>query len=107
MDYSHAVSEPTDILEHEDADALARKTQGLRAHQEAEDFRWVVSTPQGRRVMWKLLSDAGVFRSVFSGDALVMAYNEGNRVAGLKLLVKLMNDAPKAHEMMMKENANA
>ena len=54
-----------------------------------------------------MLADAGVFRSVFSVDALVMAYNEGNRVAGLKLLVKLMNVAPKAHEMMMKENANA
>ena len=54
-----------------------------------------------------MLADAGVFRSVFSADALVMAYNEGNRVAGLKLLVKLMNEAPKAHEMMMKENANA
>lgn len=101
------MSEPTDIQEHDDEAALARKKQELRVHREAEDFRWIVSTPQGRRVVWEMLAQAGVFRSVFSGDALVMAYNEGNRVAGLKLLVKLMNDAPKAHEMMMKENTDA
>lgn len=101
------MSEPTDIQEHDDEAALARKKQELRAHREAEDFRWIVSTPQGRRFVWEMLAQAGVFRSVFSADALVMAYNEGNRVAGLKLLVKLMNVAPKAHEMMMKENANA
>ena len=101
------MSEPTDIQEHDDEAALTRKKQELRAHREAEDFRWIVSTPQGRRFVWEMLAQAGVFRSVFSGDALVMAYNEGNRVAGLKLLVKLMNDAPKAHEMMMKENTDA
>ena len=50
------MSEPTDIQEHDDEAALARKKQELQAHREAEDFH--TTGPQGR------VADVGRCRSV-------------------------------------------
>jgi hypothetical protein len=68
---------------------------GLPAHdqaardQVANDWKTQVSTPTGRRFVWGLLCDAGVFRSTFTADSRVHAFNEGTRNLGLAILTNL------------------
>ena len=52
---------------------------------EIDDFKKVLSLPEGRRIMWKILSDAGVFRSSFTGNSTTF-FNEGKRDIGLLVL---------------------
>lgn len=53
--------------------------------------------------MWRLLSDAGVYRSTFNNDAMQMAFNEGQRNAGLKHLSELMSVCPQQYALMLDE----
>lgn len=54
------------------------------------DLKAVMGTPEGRRVVWGFLSEAGVFRTSFTQpNGLVVAFNEGGRNLGLRLLDEL------------------
>lgn len=68
-----------------------RKRRERRAKERAQaDIRFVMSSKEGRRVMWRLLCDCGVFNTSFTiPNGLTLAFNEGNRNAGLRLLTML------------------
>lgn len=76
----------------------------LQLEQERKDLRAVLSTAEGRRFIWKMLGDAGVFRSSFVvGSPDTTAFNEGARNFGLVLLGAIMSDAPDKYLIMQKE----
>ena len=50
------------------------------------DIRALMKLAAGRRVVWRLLEYAGVWRSVFNPEPLRMAFAEGQRNLGLQLL---------------------
>lgn len=85
------------------ADDIARNARAL-ARTEADDIKWLMGGKRGRRVMWLLLDRAGVFRSSFSSDPLVMALNEGHRNIGLTYLGQVMEHAPGSYATMVEEN---
>jgi hypothetical protein len=60
------------------------------------DLRSILMTDAGGRVIWRLLDDAGVFRSVYSANPHAMAYQEGLRNAGLRLLARIEEADPHA-----------
>jgi hypothetical protein len=96
--------DPTDIAEL-DADKAAREDRArLAAQQERADVKWLMSGKQGRRVVWRLLSQAGVFRSTFSTNAMQSAFNEGARNSGLLLLNQVHAVAPELYPQMVSEN---
>lgn len=59
---------------------------------------------RGRRYIWCLLEDAGIYRTVYSTDAMYMALREGNRTAGIRLLDELLQHCPKRLSEMQREN---
>lgn len=73
-----------------------QRTDAQRARQEAadKDLRFVMGDARGRRVLWGLLEEAGIYRSSFSVDPLAMAHAEGRRDMGLRLLARLMRTTP-------------
>lgn len=71
--------------------------------QELDDIEKQMKTRSGRRLMWRLLEMAGVFRSSFSTDASVMAFQEGKRNQGLVLLSDIMAVDPDGYILMAKE----
>lgn len=93
---------PDETARRESAQLKAR----LRQETEEADYRWLMSTVQGRRIVWRMLERAGVFRSSFSSDAMAMAFNEGNRNSGLALLATVSNLSPAEYVEMMKEATN-
>ena len=89
----------------ESAEKFARDT-------EANDLRWVLSTAQGRRFIWRVLGECGVFRTSFMGGATDHTlFNEGRRSVGIQALTWVTEAAPDAYikmtqESHARENAN-
>lgn len=52
---------------------------------ELGDIRKVLSTPEGRRFVWRIMSTCGIFRSSMTGTSQTF-FNEGQREIGLFLL---------------------
>ena len=55
---------------------------------------WLMSDRRGRRVVWQLLADAGVFRGSMAGTPELTAFNEGRRSTGLALLADISRLCP-------------
>ncbi len=70
---------------------------------ESDDMTWLMGNRRGRRIVWRLLSRAGVFRTSFSTNAMQMAFNEGNRNEGLRLISSLLQNCPERYAEMLQE----
>lgn len=84
-----------------------RRETGQRARVENEneesDFKWLMTSKRGRRLVWRLMDQAGVFRLSFSLNALQMAFAEGNRNYGNRVLALLNEHCPELYATMVKE----
>lgn len=95
--------DPTDLRSQESDQAADQRRAELKQQRDIEDLKWLLAHPQGRRIAWQWMGDAGVFRSTFNQSGSVMAFNEGQRAQGLKLLTSIMAHAPDAFTKMQKE----
>lgn len=93
-DYNAA--EPAHIR---DAERSARQAE-LERH---EVLRGIMSVGPGRKWMWDLLVSAHMFSSSFSTSALQMAFTEGERNIGLRLMVDLQAACPQLYQTMVQE----
>jgi len=95
--------DPTDLRAQErDADAeeaVARE----RRRKELEDLKWLMAHPQGRRIVSRLLEEAGVARTSFNHSGSLMAFNEGKRQIGLFLTAEVLEAAPEGYFKLLKE----
>lgn len=74
------------------------------AEQHIADTRWVMSTPAGRRVMWALLGDLGLYRTPYAGEHTNAAnFNMGQHSAALRLNAQLIETAPDEYDLMARE----
>lgn len=98
---------PTDIdglLDIDDVHESEKALSEIKKQQAVADLREVLATPAGRRFVWRLLTQGGVFRAVAPADAVVMAFREGGRNEALRLLNEVFSHAPEAFGLMMKEH---
>lgn len=72
---------------------------------ELEDIAWLMSQPRGRRIMWRLLGIAGIFRSSFTGNSATF-FNEGRRDVGLQFLSDVNEIAADDYIRMTQEARN-
>ncbi len=83
------------------ADVIRRSEQ-----KDSEDIKWLMSSRRGRRLVWRQLCRAGVFRSSFNTNSMAMAFAEGMKNEGLYLLAAIHKDAGDLYETMVKEAQN-
>lgn len=83
-----------------------QRTDAQRSERERADseLRFVMADARGRRFVWQLLGEAGIYRSSFATDPLVMAHNEGKRDTGLRLLDRLLRVTPGDYLKAQEEN---
>jgi len=62
------MKEPDDNAERDKTLLKAR----LRRETEEADYKWLMSSKQGRRIVWRMLEQSGIYRSSFSTDAAAM-----------------------------------
>ena len=74
-----------------------------RRTERLNDVRHVMSTVQGRRFVWGVIADAGVFRSSFTNHSGRMSFNEGMRNMGLKVLDDVTEACPEQFALAQRE----
>ncbi|HEX7386250.1 MAG TPA: endopeptidase [Castellaniella sp.] len=68
-----------------------------------DDWKWLMGSKRGRRIVWRLLEEAGVFRVSFNTNAMAMAFAEGNKNAGIRILAQVQERTPDLYIMMVNE----
>ena len=94
--------EPVD----EQEEVAAKAAAALKRKQQVDDFKWLMAHAQGRRIVSRLLEEAGVHRTSFNHSGSVMAFNEGKRHMGLFLMAEILEIAPESYVKLLKEYAN-
>lgn len=96
--------DPTDIQAQE-RDAAANVERGRKAVEvEIDDLKWLMSNKRGRRFVFRVLERAGVWRLSFNTNALSMAFNEGQRNEGLRLMANITAHCPDRYTEMLEES---
>ena len=81
----------------------AKQKEKLQRERELNDLRFILSTDQGRRTMWRYLELCGVYKSSFTGSSETF-FLEGQRNIGLKIIADIMESDPEAYIKMQKTN---
>lgn len=89
--------------EHQDKERLADAKR--KAEQALLDIEWLLSSVEGRRVLWRLLDLTGVYRSSYTGNSETF-FREGARNVGLILLADIQRANPEGFLTMLKEHRN-
>lgn len=95
--------DPLDIRSQERAKADTDQRNRLARDTEEADFKWLMGSKRGRRIVWRLLDRAGVFRLSFNTNAMAMAFAEGSKNEGLRLLAQIHTLCPELYPTMVKE----
>lgn len=98
--------DPTDLSAEDARTGAAQAASEQALRWEVEDLVWLMGIKRGRRIVWRQLSHAGVYRSSFTPDASVTAFNEGQRNIGLRLLAQLMTHCSSDYALMVQERTD-
>jgi hypothetical protein len=98
--------DPIDIRAQEKAKSDREVRERLAKENEEADLKWLMGSKRGRRVVWRLLDQSGVFRLSFNTNAMQMAFAEGNRNYGNRTLAMIHALCPELYPQMVKENTN-
>jgi hypothetical protein len=98
--------DPVDLKALAKAEAERKLQDRFVRKSEESDLKWLMSSERGRRVVWRLLDQSGVFRLSFNTNAMQMAFAEGNRNYGNRTLSLIHTLCPEQYPTMVKENAN-
>jgi hypothetical protein len=98
--------DPLDFKAQESARAEADAKERREDETEGADIKWLMGSRRGRRMVWRLLEQAGVFRSSFNPTAMQMAFNEGNRNYGNRTLALVHQHCPELYPQMLKEHSH-
>ena len=83
----------------------AARTERTAAEQAKADLRAVLQTPQGRRVLWRVLGRAHLFESGWSPDTAAVHFAAGERNVGLWLVHEINAADASAFIGMMQDAA--
>lgn len=97
------LSGPDEQRQRDENRKLQSKVQRDQAHADTE---FVMSDARGRRLLAALLVEARIFQTSMASDALTIAFNEGKREQGLRLLARLTAHTPELYLLMEKERVN-
>ena len=92
-----------DILGISELKEASDKEAEIRAIQERSDLKRVMDSPEGRRVLWRVMAYAGTFKPSFTEDSYLTAHNEGMRRVGIEINKWIMTVNPLMFSKMQAE----
>ena len=98
--------DPTDLRSQEKQKTERVSREKLAKENEETDIKWLMGTKRGRRILWRLMDQSGVFRLSFNTNAMQMAFAEGNRNFGNRMLAMIHEQCPELYSVMVKEQKN-
>lgn len=97
---------PTDLQALDEAAASEALVAQAQREQEVDDFKWLMGHRQGRRIVWRLLGEAGVFRTSHRQVSTETHFLEGMRNMGLLLVNEIHGLCPERYHEMVKEHTD-
>jgi hypothetical protein len=98
--------DPLDLRGQEFSKSEKEVRDKIALENEQADIKWLMGNKRGRRVVWRLLNQSGVFRLSFNTNAMQMAFAEGNRNFGNRTLSMIHLLCPELYPVMVKEQQN-
>lgn len=98
--------DPLDLRGQEKTKADREIREKLARENEEADVKWLMGSKRGRRILWRLMDQSGVFRLSFNTNAMQMAFNEGHRNFGNRTLAMIHALCPEQYPTLVKENSN-
>lgn len=98
--------DPLDLRGQEREKAEKEVRSKLDRENEEADLKWLMGNKRGRRIVWRLLEQSGVFRLSFNTNSMTMAFNEGQRNYGNRILAMIHSICPELYPTMVKEQTN-
>lgn len=95
--------DPTDLEARAKEDAMRNLKAKVTIETEEADIKWLMGSRRGRRIIWRILERAGVFRLSFNTNAMQMAFAEGNKNEGIRTLALIHTQCPELYPTMVKE----
>jgi hypothetical protein len=92
------------MSEHELTTQLSR-AQELRRDQIILDLEEVLRSPQGRRVLLRILERCGIYRNAFAAEAETTSLRLGEQNVGLWLIAQLETVGPTEYPRLLLEAA--
>lgn len=96
-----------DVFNLEEIKKKLTEAQRRARQNEINDVKRILKTPEGRRYFWKLLSRCGMFRTSFTPNSNLTAFNEGKRDIGLTALLEISEADSSAFAQMQNEYVSA
>lgn len=81
----------------------AKEAEQFMSDERLNDWRIVLSTPEGRRVIWRVLEQCNTNKSVFAIDHGTISYRAGWQDAGHYVLAEINEADPRAFLRMIEE----
>jgi hypothetical protein len=94
------------IFDDEDLNKRREERQRRLSERNQGDLRRVLSTVEGRRFVWRVISEGGPFRSSFNPNGLIMANRTGQQDIALFVLKNVFEAQPEAFAKMQSESAS-
>lgn len=94
--------DPTDLVGQKNAQVKREEDASAEKKSVGHDFKRLLGTDWGRRILWRVLTDAGVFRTSFRLNN-EMPFLEGKRSIGLELIAIANEVSPENYILMMQE----
>jgi hypothetical protein len=82
----------------------AKLERELRKAEERKDLEHVLSTPQGRRLLWRYIAAGRPFSVDAPGDLAHVNYRNGERAASSRIMLEIMGVSVDLFVQMMREN---
>lgn len=91
-----------DVHGEQQREAAAAESARLAQQGEINDWKWLMSTARGRRLVWRLLERTGIYRSSMTGNSFTF-FREGERNVGLFIQATLVEHCPEDYAKMLTE----
>jgi hypothetical protein len=82
----------------------AGKREKHNREKELYELRGLLRMPEFRRLAWRYMEKCNILGSVYTGEALGTAYNEGQRMVGNAIMQDILDADPDAYVTMLKES---
>lgn len=94
------------MAEDENKLSKSEKKKAQKETERRDDWRWVMSTTQGRRVIREILGYSGQDRNAFVGQSNQTIYNTGMQKVGQYVRDNIVEHAPGDFLKLIEENIN-
>lgn len=97
--------DPTDSSAQDEVEAKKAEAARLQREREVDDFKWLMSMKQGRRVMWRLLGKTKLHHTphTMGASSEDNAFRAGEQNIGLWLQAEIHALCPEMYSAMVKE----